>query len=114
MYIVKSRIWIENSHKTFLGEGRIELLKLIGQTQSLTKSAKMMEMSYKKAWNLLNSMNTNALFPVVISKSGGKDGGGTTLTPHGKQLIENYELMNKRCWKFLDKQMQLLFEEYKR
>ena len=55
-YKIKSKIWIEVDDKVFLGAGRIKLLKSLNITKSLSKSAKELGMSYKKAWNLIDSL----------------------------------------------------------
>ncbi|WP_428741174.1 winged helix-turn-helix domain-containing protein [Tenacibaculum sp.] len=106
LYNIKSRIWIEANDKVFLGEGRIQLLKSIGKTQSLSKSAKELKMSYKKAWNLIDSVNNNAKQPVVVKTTGGSGGGGTMLTPYGEKLILVFDNINENCWKYLDKQLE--------
>lgn len=112
-YTIKSRVWIEVNNKMFLGEGRIQLLKTIQETKSLSKSAKKMGMSYKKAWKLLNSINKNAEKPVVISVSGGTNGGGTVVTAYGEELISKYDTLNKKCWQFLDKQLSIFLTSNK-
>ena len=104
-YTVKSRIWIEANDKILLGEGRVRLLKAIEKTGSLSKAARELQMSYKKAWRLIDAVNKSAKEPVVITATGGKDGGGTVVTPYGKALIAAFETINKSCWEFLDKQL---------
>lgn len=104
-YKIKSRIWIEVDDKVLIGEGRVRLLKAIEQTGSLSKGAKTLGMSYKKAWTLIDAINKSAKNPVIVSSIGGKDGGGTRLTPHGKALIIAFDKINKNCWKYLDKQL---------
>jgi len=105
-YKVKSRIWIETNNQVLLGEGRIRLLKAIDETGSLSKAAKSLNMSYKKAWNLIDSINNNSKKPVVSKSIGGKGGGGTIITEHGKNLIEVFDNINKRCWEFLDNELK--------
>ncbi len=104
-YKIKSRIWIEADGHILLGEGRVNLLKVIGQTGSLTKAAKILGISYKKAWSLIDGVNSSAAHPVVETIIGGKSGGGTTLTTYGELLVKTYEKINTRCWKFLDEQI---------
>lgn len=101
-YKIKSKIWIEVDGNIFLGEGRIALLKSIKITKSLSKSAKELGMSYKKAWNLIDTVNKNALQPMVSKSTGGK--GGTKLTFYEKKMIDAFETIHKNCWKYLDKQ----------
>lgn len=105
-YVIKSRIWIESKHGVFLGEGRVKLLKAIAQTGSLSKAASDLGMSYKKAWNLLDSMNKSTKEPLVITSTGGKGGGGANLTPYGEKVIETFDTINQKCWEFLDKELK--------
>lgn len=104
-YKIKSRIWIETNDKVLLGEGRVRLLKAIDETGSLSKAAKTLKISYKKAWSLIDSVNKSAKSPVTITSIGGKGGGGAKLTPYGKSLIIAFENINKNCWEFLDEQV---------
>ncbi|MBT8265986.1 MAG: LysR family transcriptional regulator [Bacteroidia bacterium] len=105
-YKIKSRIWIEADGNILLGEGRVSLLKAIAETGSLSKAAKKLGMSYKKAWALIDAINTRAAKPAIVTNIGGKGGGGATLTPYGATLIEVFEKINKNCWRFLDKQIK--------
>lgn len=105
-YKIKSRIWIESEHGVFLGEGRVKLLKAIAKTGSLSKAASTLEMSYKKAWNLLDSMNKSTQEPLVITTTGGKGGGGASLTTYGEKAIETFDTINQKCWEFLDKELK--------
>ncbi|APY12623.1 molybdenum transporter [Seonamhaeicola sp. S2-3] len=105
-YKIKSRIWIENNNNVLLGQGRVQLLKAIETTGSLSKAAKSLNISYKKAWRLLDSVNKSAKKPVTINSIGGKGGGGAELTPYGKSLINAFDDINKSCWEFLDQQVE--------
>lgn len=103
-YKIKSRIWIEVDNEMFLGEGRVKLLKAIQETGSLSKAAKAINISYNKAWKLIDSVNKAAKELVVIKNTGGKGGGGAIVTDYGENLISSFDSINKNCWKFLDKQ----------
>ena len=81
-YKIKSRIWIEADNNILLGEGRVRLLKAIEKTGSLSKAAKSLNISYKKAWNLVDSVNKSAKKPVTKSNIGGVGGGGAKLTSY--------------------------------
>ena len=105
-YKIKSRIWIESEDKVLLGEGRVHLLKAIQEMGSLSKAAKSLNISYKKAWQLLDSVNKSAKKPVTINSIGGKSGGGAELTEYGKSLVIAFDEINKNCWEFLDKQLE--------
>jgi molybdate transport system regulatory protein len=105
-YKIKSRIWIEADHNVLLGEGRVRLLKAIDETGSLSKAAKSMQMSYKKAWTLINAVNKSSKKPVTITSIGGKGGGGMVLTEYGRKLILAFDDINKNCWSHLDTQIE--------
>ncbi|MDX1365760.1 MAG: LysR family transcriptional regulator [Arenibacter latericius] len=107
-YKIKSRIWIEAGDNVFLGEGRVKLLKAIDEEGSLSKAAKSLGMSYKKAWTLVDAVNKSAKKKVVVKTVGGAKGGGTKITPYGKKLMEAFENINKNCWAFLDQQLKAL------
>ncbi|WP_282148256.1 winged helix-turn-helix domain-containing protein [Algibacter lectus] len=109
-YKIKSRIWIESENHVLLGEGRVQLLKAIETEGSLSKAAKTLGLSYKKAWSLIDSVNKSAKKPVTINSTGGKGGGGAELTDYGKQLIAVFDEINKNCWNFLNEQIQKLDE----
>ena len=59
-YKIKSRIWIEVGNNVLLGEGRVRLLKAIEKTGSLSKAAKSLKISYKKAWTLVDAVNKSS------------------------------------------------------
>lgn len=105
-YKIKSRIWIEYENHVLLGEGRVQLLKAIGETGSLSKAAKSLNISYKKAWDLIDSVNKSAKQPVTVTSTGGKGGGGAELTQYGKNLILAFDTINQNCWDFLDAQLE--------
>jgi len=108
---VKNRLWIEGQHGTFLGRGRIALLQSIDKHGSISKAASSMNLSYLKAWRLVNSMNKASKKPLVIRVSGGKGGGGTTMTDYGRQAMSLYQELNKKCDEFLELELKKLIIE---
>ncbi len=87
-------IRIESENERFLGPGRIELLENIIETGSISQAAKKMGMSYKKAWDLINSMNKQTKMPIVITHAGGENGGGTLVTEEGKKIIAAFKKLD--------------------
>jgi molybdate transport system regulatory protein len=83
----RGRLWLEGQEGTFLGYGRVVLLEQIRESGSIAQAAKSMEMSYKHAWDLLESMNRQAGCKLVETSRGGKSGGGARLTPTGERAI---------------------------
>jgi len=105
---IKSRVWIEAGNNVLLGEGRVMLLKEIEQKGSLSKAAKSLGISYKKAWTLIDSVNKSAKNEVITTSIGGKNGGGAQLTDYGKRMILVFDEINQSCWEHLNKQMHKL------
>ncbi len=107
-YNIKSRIWIEDNGTIILGQGRADLLAAIMQTGSLSKAAKSMNMSYKKAWRLLDAMNRSGEKALVTTSVGGKDGGGAVLTPYGKEMLQAFIVIKENNTQFLEAQQEHL------
>ena len=83
----RGRLWLEGPEGTFLGYGRVVLLERIRDSGSISAAARSMEMSYKHAWDLLDSMNRQAGGKLVETVRGGKQGGGARLTVAGEKAI---------------------------
>jgi molybdate transport system regulatory protein len=98
---LRGHIWLEGSEGTFLGYGRIALLERIREYGSITKAAKSLEMPYRKAWILIDSMNRQVPKPFVVTAAGGKKGGGTRVTPEGEKAIEVFWKIHDKFQKFL-------------
>jgi molybdate transport system regulatory protein len=73
-----------------LGPGKIRLLEAIGKTGSISQAGRSLDMSYRRAWLLVDDMNRCFREPVVSTQPGGAQGGGAALTPFGLELIEQY------------------------
>lgn len=73
-----------------VGPGKIALLEAIEKTGSITAAAKSMDMSYRRAWLLLDELNRSLRKPATEAVKGGSRGGGSTLTAAGRQLIALY------------------------
>jgi molybdate transport system regulatory protein len=80
-----------------IGRGKIELLAHIRETGSISAGGRAMDMSYRRAWLLVDEMNRLFKQPVVESQRGGKQGGGAVLTPFGEALIIHYHAMEEKA-----------------
>ncbi|QHT72248.1 LysR family transcriptional regulator [Rhodocytophaga rosea] len=98
---VKGRIWLEAEGIKFIGPGRIQLLELIKEHGSISQAAKIMGMSYRKAWILIDEMNTVSSTPVVLTQKGGQSGGGAQVTQTGDFLISYFKTLYDRYNSFL-------------
>jgi molybdate transport system regulatory protein len=89
--IVRPRIYIGDAIS--LGPGKIDLLRAIGEKNSISAAARSLEIPYKKAWLLVSSLNDGFGRPVVMAAKGGKGGGGAVLTQLGTDILERYEAL---------------------
>ncbi|WP_018409892.1 winged helix-turn-helix domain-containing protein [Methyloversatilis thermotolerans] len=76
-----------------LGPGKVALLEAIARTGSISAAARDKGMSYRRAWQLVDTMNRCFRTPLVDTATGGRDGGGTRLTDAGEAVIEAYRSM---------------------
>ncbi|MHA1819706.1 MAG: winged helix-turn-helix domain-containing protein [Promethearchaeota archaeon] len=96
--IFKCKIWITDEKGTYIfGEGNARLLKAIEETKDLSKAGKIIGLSYRKAWNLINNVKKKKGIVLTETNRGGKGGGGNTyLTETGKKILELFtEFQNK-------------------
>ena len=84
------KLRIDFDKERYIGHGRIQLLELIGEHGSIAQAAKAMDMSYKRAWDLVEELNGIFDKPLVSSQSGGKKGGGASLTELGQEIVAQY------------------------
>ncbi len=97
---------LDMNHNRFVGHGRIDLLRRIGETGSISQAAKSMAMSYKQAWDSVDAMNNLSAQPLVRRQAGGRHGGGTELTDEGRRLIAVFEAAEREHQRFLDRLSQ--------
>ena len=83
------KVWLGHDGDKVLGPGRAELLDLIARHRSISAAARLMGMSYRRAWSLVRSTNAAAGVPLVAAVKGGP-GGGAELTRHGKAALAWY------------------------
>ncbi len=76
-----------------IGPGKADLLDAIAQTGSISAAARQMRMSYRRAWILVDTMNTCFKKPLVDTAKGGAEGGGAKLTPLGKNVLARYRAL---------------------
>lgn len=99
---LSGNLWFNRAEHKFLGGDRITLLEKIDELGSITKAAKAVDISYKTAWEIVNTINNMAEKPLVVRLIGGKGGGGTSLTAEGKIVIEQFKTIQDEHRKFLD------------
>ena len=85
---VRTKLFVANET---IGIGKIRLLQLVGETGSISAAARQMGMNYRRAWFLIDSMQSGFADPLLLTERGGKGHGGASLTQLGTELINRYE-----------------------
>lgn len=86
------KVWIEHKGTPVLGKGGAEILQAIAKTNSLSKAAVKLGMSYRYLWNYIQKTQKVLEAPIVDTFKGGKaGGGGAKLTALGQSLLEEYQ-----------------------
>ena len=97
-----------------LGPGKIKILESIRDGGSISNAAREMRMSYRSAWLLVDSMNSQFRQPVVSTSTGGTGGGSATLTEFGATVIRRYRAMERAARKAISKDLATLERDLKR
>lgn len=88
--------------RLFADPRRIELLKQVQASGSISQGAKLAGISYKSAWDAINEMNQLADRTLVERATGGKGGGGALVTDYGQRLLQLYALLEQIQQKAFD------------
>ena len=78
-----------------IGPGKILLLENIREHGSISAAGRAMDMSYKRAWDLVDEINRICRQAAVERQTGGKNGGGAMLTPFGISLVARYRKIER-------------------
>jgi len=98
-----SKLEVSTALGTFLGDTRIRLLEAIEIHGSISQAAKHVPLSYKAAWDAVDAMNNLSEQPLVERSTGGRQGGGTKLTDHGRRLVALYRAVEIEYQAALDR-----------
>ena len=79
-----------------IGPGKADLLDAICESGSISKAARQLGMSYKRAWTLVDTMNRCFKEPLINTATGGGGGGGASLTAFGEQVLSHFRSMEQR------------------
>jgi len=80
-----------------LGPGKIALLEAVGRRRSISAAARDLDMSYRRAWLLIDNVNRSFAEPAVENFPGRSQGAGAALTPFGERLIALYRAVERRA-----------------
>ena len=106
---VKSKLWIEVNGRPVFGVGRKRLLEAIDKCGSINRAAKEIHISFRKAWGHLNTMEERLGMKLIERKTGGKDGGGATLTRDARKILEKYRELERLLQKDADNYFHKIF-----
>lgn len=93
---------MKDGQKVF-GRGPLILLETVDKLGSLNKACNELNMSYSKGWSIINNAETLLEYSLVMTHTGGVDGGGSSLTPKARDLMKIYKNFCKEAEKNLDK-----------
>ncbi len=88
-----ARMSLDTDVGTALSDTRIRLLEAIEREGSINRAAKAVPLSYKAAWDAIDTLNNLAPEPVVVRVAGGRQGGGTRLTEYGRRIVAMYRAL---------------------
>jgi molybdate transport system regulatory protein len=89
-----------------MGPGKADLLRAIAETGSISAAARRMEMSYRRAWLLVDTMNQAFHTPLVETATGGSHGGGARVTEFGKDILERYQRMEAKATASVSRELE--------
>ncbi|MBE7007540.1 MAG: LysR family transcriptional regulator [Ruminococcaceae bacterium] len=109
--VVSVRLFTDR--KSF-GPGIAELLRRVDEHHSLRAAAQSMEMAYSKAWTITKNAEEGLGFKLLVSSTGGKGGGGATLTGEAREFLEAYDRYCAKLRAYGDKLLEEEFAFYQR
>jgi molybdate transport system regulatory protein len=90
------------------GPGKADLLEAIQSTGSISAAARVMGMSYKRAWDLVDMMNKSFRAPLVVTATGGSHGGGAQISEFGAEVLKRYREIELRSYQAVEADLQAL------
>ena len=105
------KLWLDQHGKAF-GDGPYELLRRVEKTGSLHKAAAQMEMAYSKAWQLMRTIEKRLGFTILEREVGGRSGGGSRITPRGKELMSCYAMFREEAQEAIIEIFQKRFRSF--
>jgi molybdate transport system regulatory protein len=97
MPLSRVAVRIELGEAARLGPGKVKLLELIAELGSISAAGRAMDMSYRRAWLLTESLNNMFHEPVVATQPGGRADQRAAITPFGRQVIRRYRSMEAKA-----------------
>ncbi len=113
-FTCRPRIRVKAGKDIALGPGKIDLLEAIERAGSISAGARELGLSYRRAWDLVDTMNHCFKHPLVARVKGGRGGGGAQLTAEGRHLLALYRTMETKAFKAIDPEWKILQKSLKK
>jgi molybdate transport system regulatory protein len=107
---IRSKIWIEVSGEPVFGRGRRFLLEAIDSHGSINRAAQKIDISFRRAWSHIKAMEDRLGIKLVERQTGGKNGGGATLTPDARRFLTLWTKMEDGLHDLVDKRFREIFK----
>lgn len=96
MQRLKLKIQLYCGDEIAMGPGKADLLDAIARAGSISAAARALDMSYRRAWLLVDTMNRCWSEPLVETSPGSAKGGGAKVTPSGQAVLAHYRALQER------------------
>ncbi len=106
---VRSKVWLEVFGRPVLGPGRRALLRAVDEQGSISAAARLLNMSYRKAWGQIKAMEADCGIRLVALQTGGTGGGGAQLTADARSLMAKYDLLTDGVEEQVDNKFKRIF-----
>ena len=107
---IRSKLWLEIDGKPVFGRGSRFLLEAIYRHGSINQAAKGISISYRKAWGYIKAMEERLGFKLVERQTGGKNGGGATLTREARVFLKKYAELEMGIKEIVDERFRKIFK----
>ena len=108
---VRVKIWLEYEGRPVLGNGKLRLLRAIDEEGSISRAAQKLGISFRRAWDFLESAERNIDLKLLERKKGGAGGGSTKLTEKAKALITRFTQLSEETRRYAESRFGALFRE---
>lgn len=106
-FTIGGQLWLKKNEEVFLVQESVELIRQIDKLGSISQAAKAVNISYQKAWTLIDLANRNAKLPLVIRQRGGNAGGGAAVTAQGRKLLEQFDVIQDKFNEFINSNLKV-------
>ena len=106
---VRSKVWLEAKGRPVLGPGRVELLQGIDAQGSISEAARILKITYRKAWGQIKAMEQLLGLPLLRIQTGGAGGGGARLTPEARAILSDYLRLAQGIGEEVDRRFRKIF-----